>query len=146
MPERDALLAEVGELRQSADALSSKLRVSQRVTRLLIAIVAALAIFGVVLTVLVVRGIGENKRTNNTVDAVIARQQATVENQIDATCRTARDIGTLPVTAASKQFTFTLLADFRLQYETNQCATRKGFAPLPAADPRLSPYLPPGVK
>lgn len=93
---------------------------------MILVLVVAVAILGV-------RTATESSRTRKAV------QQADQRN-----CNLYRDVGTIPILAATTATGLHLIADFRNSYYTYQCQDRHGA--LPPADPRLRPYLVPAAK
>jgi hypothetical protein len=141
MPESDALRVEAAGLRGEVTRLTDRLRIADgvvkkqgRTTRVLIAIVLALALTSGVLTVLVKNGIGESARINNQVTAA----QKTVFKTLQAQCQAWQVVSMLPITAVSGPTTFTLIAAGRHTYENLICEPLYG--KLPPIDPRVVPY------
>jgi len=134
MPDRDLLLAEVQQLRGAAKELTSKLGVAQRQVRLLLAMVAALALLATVVTVLVVRGIGETSRINDQ-----------VQKGVRGTCSFWHDLAVLPLQKNATSTALSLVADARLAYFGLDCLAGGG-DPLPPPDPRVAKLLPKGQR
>jgi hypothetical protein len=75
MPELIALLSEVEKLRLVATELAGKLVFGQKVIRIMLAVLAAVAMLTIVVSVLAVRSVGESQRVARQVD----RAQAQIE-------------------------------------------------------------------
>jgi hypothetical protein len=80
MPELVALLSEVEKLRLIATELAGKLVFGQKVIRIMLAILAAVAMLTIVVSVLAVRSVGESQRVGRQVD----RAQSKIETNAHA--------------------------------------------------------------
>jgi hypothetical protein len=80
MPELVALLSEVEKLRLIATELAGKLVFGQKVIRIMLAVLAALAMLTIVVSVLAVRSVGESQRVGRQVD----RAQSKIETNAHA--------------------------------------------------------------
>lgn len=128
MPDRDLLLAEVRQLRGAANILADKLGVAQRQVRLLLAVVAALALLALVVTILVIRGIGETSRINGQ-----------VQKGVRGTCNFWHDLAVLPLIPKSTPVALLVVTDSRIAYDDLGCVDVQG--PLPTPDPRVQILL-----
>jgi hypothetical protein len=63
---------------------------------------------------------------------------------VQGSCQFWRDLSNLPLTKTSSVIAFTIVADSRIAYVTQDCADK--FGKLQKPDPRVLPYLPPGMR
>lgn len=94
-----------------------------------------LTAFGVVciiaITALIYAYVGERKSDRTSV-------------AVQGSCQFWHDLSQLPLSDSSTKVAFTIIADARIAYAHQGCTALTGSLPLP--DPRVVPFLPPGVR
>lgn len=109
--------------------VGDKSQVNGEARRALRILAAAVLLLTLIVGVLASRSLGESGRTTRE-----------VHRNTDGNCQFWLDIASLPVTPQSGPVLLHIIADARVAYDTQGCASRHPVLPTP--DPRISSYLP----